>query len=191
MHRNSNRAQDTRFHQPPHDGCCRASTFQDRSRFRKACAMQYLLEQVGSEQRLINKASPLRARKSPFVRSRNSAQVLRDNLCPPGDHILLILHAKFREAVSIPRHHTVQCKLLRRQKMTEVFLTGFNQSLLRGVCEPREPCGYCRFVLRPFRQTLHRSVPLRVLLERIMFSLNHLETGLILPPPDSYADWIA
>ena len=76
--------------------------------------MQYLLEEVGSEQRFINNASPLRARKTPFVRSRGSSQVLHENLCPPGDHILLILHAKFRESVGIPRHHTVQSQLLLR-----------------------------------------------------------------------------
>jgi hypothetical protein len=73
--------------------------------------MQGLLEEVGSEQRFINNASSLRARKTPFVRSCNSAHVLRDNLCPLGNHLLLILLAKFWEAVSIPRHHTVQGKL--------------------------------------------------------------------------------
>jgi hypothetical protein len=74
--------------------------------------MQYLLEEAGSEKRFINNASPLRAPKNPFVRSRSSSQVVHENLCPPGDHDLLILHAKFWEAVRIPRHHTVQSQLL-------------------------------------------------------------------------------
>src|SRR5580700_566652 len=68
-------------------------------------AMQYRLEEVGSEQRFIDNASPLRAGKNPFVCSRGSSQVLHENLCPASDQILLILHPKFREAVSIPRHH--------------------------------------------------------------------------------------
>jgi hypothetical protein len=86
--------------------------FPDHSRFRKTYAMQYRFEKVGSEQRFIDNASPLRARKHPFVCSRGSSQILDENLCSAGDHILLILHPKFREAVSVPRHHTVQSQLL-------------------------------------------------------------------------------
>jgi hypothetical protein len=40
--------------------------------------MQYRLEEVGSEQRFIDNASPLRARKNPFICSRGSSQVLHE-----------------------------------------------------------------------------------------------------------------
>src|ERR1700730_10773788 len=65
--------------------------------------MQDLLEEVGSKQRFIDCASPLRARKNPLVRSRGSSQVRHENLCPPGDHKLLIFQPKFRKATSVAR----------------------------------------------------------------------------------------
>jgi hypothetical protein len=70
--------------------------------------MQYHFEEVGSEQRFIDNASPLRARRNPFVYfvcSRGPSQILDENLCPAGDHILLILHPKFREEVKRPEGH--------------------------------------------------------------------------------------
>jgi hypothetical protein len=94
--------------------------------------MQDLFEEIGSEQRFIDCASPLRARKNPLVRSRGSSQVRHENLCPPGDHKLLIFQPKFRKATSVARHNTIQSQLLRRQKMTEVLFACFEQSSLRS-----------------------------------------------------------
>jgi hypothetical protein len=76
--------------------------------------MQYLLEEVGSERRF--KTTPARCvlvRIHVFVRAARPRYFTRISVLSATTS-LLILHAKFREAVSIPRHHTVQSQLLQR-----------------------------------------------------------------------------
>ena len=107
-------SQNASFHQLPHDAGSRASMFCDQLRFRRSDTMQHLIEEVCPEQRFINEASPLRAHEFPLIHSRSASEVFHENLCPTGNHILLVLHAEFREAVSIAGYQAIQSQLLSR-----------------------------------------------------------------------------